>query len=111
MEITEYKKKNSIVLELKGRLDTVTSIDLEKKIQELMERPERRLVFDFSELNYISSSGLRVLLMAAKRLKAVDGKMALVSLNDQNQAVFEIAGFSSFFTVYQSQDEAINSHS
>jgi anti-anti-sigma factor len=111
MEITEYKKKNSIVLELKGRLDTITSIDLEKKIQELMERPERRLVFDFSELNYISSSGLRVLLMAAKRLKAVDGKMALVSLNDQNQAVFEIAGFSSVFTVYQSQDEAINSHS
>ena len=80
-------------------------------MQELMERPERRLVFDFSELNYISSSGLRVLLMAAKRLKAVDGKMALVSLNDQNQAVFEIAGFSSVFTVYQSQDEAINSHS
>ena len=111
MEITEYKKKNSIVLELKGRLDTVTSIDLEKRIQEVMERPERQLVLDFSQLSYISSSGLRVLLMAAKRLKAVDGKMALVSLNDQNQAVFEIAGFSSVFTVYQSQDEAINSHS
>jgi anti-sigma B factor antagonist len=111
MEITEYKKKNSIVLELKGRLDTVTSIDLENKIQELMERPERQLVLDFSQLSYISSSGLRVLLMAAKRLKAVDGKMALVSLNDQNQAVFEIAGFSSVFTVYQSQDEAVNRQS
>lgn len=111
MEITENKKKNSVVLELKGRLDTVTSIDLEKKIQELMERRERQLVLDFSQLSYISSSGLRVLLMAAKRLKAVEGKMALVSLNDQNQAVFEIAGFSSVFTVYQSQEEAVNSHS
>jgi anti-sigma B factor antagonist len=50
-------------------------------------------------------------LTAARRVKAVNGRLALVSLNDRNQAVFEMAGFSSVFTVYQSQDEAVNSHS
>jgi anti-sigma B factor antagonist len=111
MEITENKRKSSVILELKGRLDTVSSDSLGSKIEGLIDRGERHLVLDFSELNYISSSGLRVLLRAAKRVKAVNGKLALVSLNDQNQAVFEIAGSSSVFTVYQSQDEAVDSQS
>ena len=111
MEITEKKRNNIIVLELKGRLDTVSSNSLGSKIQGLVDSGERLLILDFSELDYISSSGLRVLLMAAKHVKGVDGKLALVSLNDQNQTVFELAGFSTVFTVYQSQDEAVNSHS
>ena len=111
MDITESKRKSSVILELRGRLDTVSSNGLRSKIEGLMDRGEIHLVLDFSELNYISSSGLRVLLMAAKRVKAVNGKLALVCLNDQNQAVFEIAGFSSAFTVYPSQEEAVDSHS
>jgi anti-anti-sigma factor len=110
MEITGNKSKSSVVLELRGRLDTISSDGLRSEIEGLMERGERQLVLDFSGLNYVSSSGLRVLLMAAKRVKAVNGKLALVSLNDQNQAVFEIAGFSSVFTVYPSQEEALDSH-
>jgi anti-sigma B factor antagonist len=109
MEITEKKRENSVVLELKGRLDAASSESLWSTIDGLVDRGERYLILDFSELNYISSSGLRVLLMAARRVKAVNGKLALVSLNDQNQAVFEIAGFSSVFTVYQSQEEAVDS--
>jgi anti-sigma B factor antagonist len=111
MEITEKKRNNIVVLELKGRLDTVSSGSLGSKILGLVDGGNRHLILDFSELEYISSSGLRVLLMAAKRVQGVDGKLALVSLNDQNQAVFELAGLSTVFTVYQSQDEAVNSHS
>ena len=99
------------MLQLRGRLDTVSSDGLRSKIEGLMDRGERQQVLDFSGLNYISSSGLRVLLTAAKRVKAVNGKLALVSLNRQNQTVFEIAGFSTVFTVYQSQEEAVDSHS
>jgi anti-sigma B factor antagonist len=111
MEITGNKRKRSVVLELRGRLDTVSADGLGSRIEGLMERGERHLVLDFSELNYISSSGLRVLLMAAKRVKAVNGKLALVSLTRQNKVVFEIAGFSPVFTVYPSQEEAVDSHS
>jgi anti-anti-sigma factor len=110
MDITGNKSKGSVVLELRGRLDTVSSDDLSSKIEGLMERGERHLVLDFSEVNYISSSGLRVILMAAKRVKAVHGKLALVSLNRQSQVVFQLAGFSTVFTVYPSQDEAVDSH-
>jgi anti-sigma B factor antagonist len=111
MDITGNKSKSSVVLELRGRLDTISSDGLRSEIEGLMERGERQLMLDFSGLNYVSSSGLRVLMTAAKRVKAVNGMLALVSLNRQSQVVFQIAGFSSVFTVYPSQEEAVDSHS
>jgi anti-sigma B factor antagonist len=67
----------------------------------------QRLVVDLSQLEYVSSSGLRVFLLAAKRLQATDGKIVLCALKDQIRQVFDLAGFSSFLSTYGSRDEAI----
>ncbi|MBI2470808.1 MAG: STAS domain-containing protein [Planctomycetes bacterium] len=108
MEITENKRNNIIILELKGNLNVMTTNLLEEKFTALIEHGERLLVVDFSRLDYISSAGLRVFLIAAKKLKNVNGKIALSSLKPQIKEVFDIAGFSSIFSIFNSQEDAVH---
>lgn len=107
MEIREGRKSGFVVLEPVGRIDTKTSHEFEKKIVELLNSGERRFLIDLAEVEYMSSAGLRVLLMLAKKLSGTDGHLALCSMNDQVREVFEIAGFTSIFTIAPSQAEAI----
>ncbi len=108
MEITEDKKNNIVILGLKGNLNVMTANLLEEKFTALMDKGERRLVVDFSHLDYISSAGLRVFLIAAKKLKSIQGKIVLSSLNAQIKEVFDISGFSSIFPMFNSREDAIN---
>jgi anti-anti-sigma factor len=78
---------------LKGRLDSVTSSSLEKSLQPLFGSAGSRTLVDFSDLSYISSAGLRVILMAAKRAKQSQGKLVLCCLLPHVREVFEISGF------------------
>ena len=107
MDIIEEKKDKAILLTLKGRLDSSTSPALEEKIVSLLNGGEKKLAVNFASLDYISSAGLRVLLMAAKRLKQGNGKIALYALKDHIREVFEIAGFSSLFPIYPSEEGAL----
>jgi len=106
MEIAERKAGNVCVVGIIGRLDSGTSESLGQQLHQLIDRGERRLVIDAEKLDYISSTGLRVLLVAAKRLKAVDGRIVLSSLKPHIMEVFEIAGFKSIFPIYDNADQA-----
>jgi len=108
MEITESKKDNTVILALAGRLDASNAGKLEEKILALIASGERRLIVEAAQLDYISSAGLRVLLVAAKRLNANDGKIVIAALKDQVKEVFDIAGFSSIFEVYGTTAEAMS---
>jgi anti-sigma B factor antagonist len=107
MEISERKTADIITLSLAGKLDTSTAKAFEEKILGQIESGERRIVIDLARLDYISSAGLRVFVLAAKRLDGTRGKIALCALRDSVKQVFDIAGFSSIFSVYGSHDEAI----
>ena len=107
MEITQAKQNDIVILKLKGRLDTLSSSSLEKKLLDLSEQNENELIIDFSQLDFISSSGLRVLLMAGKKLKSVKGKIAFCTLKDHVKEVFDIAGFTILFHMFPSQEEAM----
>jgi anti-anti-sigma factor len=89
-----------------GRLDGTTGSAFEKDILNRIETGVRRLLLDFSQLQYISSAGLRIVLVAAKRMKASGGRMALCSLNRQIAEVFEISGFASILDIFPSRDDA-----
>jgi anti-anti-sigma factor len=67
----------------------------------------QRLAVDLSQLDYVSSSGLRVFLLAAKQLQGTQGKIVLCALKDHVRQVFDLAGFSSVLSIYGSRDEAI----
>jgi anti-anti-sigma factor len=109
MEITQQKRGAIVLLSLKGRLDASTSGRLEEKLIELIDGGEKQFVFNFLNLDYISSAGLRVLLMAAKRLKNVEGKIVLAALNDHIREVFEIAGFTAIFPIFDIEEDALRS--
>ena len=109
MEINEDKKGDVVILTLSGKLDATSSKAFEDRILAVIDAGERQLVVDLSRLDYVSSSGLRVFLLAAKRQNSASGKIVLCSLKDPVKEVFDIAGFSSIFSIYGSHDEAIKS--
>ncbi len=107
MEIREERKEGFFVLGLVGRLDAATSKQFEDKILATIDGGEKRFVIDLSQLDYISSSGLRVFLLASKRLNPAGGKVILCSLKEPVRQVFEIAGFASILPIVASRDEAV----
>lgn len=107
MNINEMKTEKVMVLSIEGRLDSNTSGILEKRISEITGAGDKNLVIDFSSMDYISSAGLRILLMAAKITKKVGGKVILAALCANVKEVFDVAGFTSIFTICATQEEAI----
>ena len=111
MDITEFRTADIVTLSLSGELDSMTSKTFEAKMLAQIASGDRRLIIDLARLDYISSSGLRVFVLAAKRLDTGNGKIVLCSLKDPVREVFDIAGFLSLFPVYDSHDEAIEAFS
>lgn len=107
MEILEVKQGDLVILEIAGRLDASTSPDLERWFLSLLDRGEQNVLIDFERLRYISSAGLRVLLMAAKRMAAAGGRLTLCALGSNIQEVFEIAGFTSIFQIHPTRLDAV----
>jgi len=107
VEIIETKKNDITVLALKGRLDTLSSTSLENKLLGIINNNVLNVIIDFSELEFISSSGLRVLLTAGKQVKTKQGMLVLCSLKEHVKEVFDVAGFTMLFKMYASLDEAI----
>src|SRR5512144_3149895 len=106
MEIKEEKQGDVTIIVLRGRLDANTSPALETRIQALLDQGECRLVFDFCQLTYISSLGLRVLIVAAKNLQKINGKIALASLADNIHEIFKIFGVTGAIPIYTTRAEA-----
>ena len=97
MTIKKELNGTSLCIAPAGRLDTTTSPDLEKELQESLEGVTD-LTLDFAELEYISSAGLRVLLATKKKLGA-EGSMKLVHVNEIVKEVFDVTGFSEILTI------------
>jgi anti-anti-sigma factor len=106
MDITERKTGEVCIVSLAGRLDSATAEAFGQRLHQLIDRGERRLVIDGEALDYISSAGLRVLLVSAKRLKTIEGQIVLSSLKPHIVEVFEIAGFKSIFPIYRNAEDA-----
>ncbi len=96
-----------VILRPVGRLDSTSSPELEHALTESLAAGTKRLIFDFANMDYISSAGLRVVLMAAKQLRPVQGKLALVGMSEVVKEVFEISGFLKLFAVGESIEDGI----
>ena len=106
MEISTRTSKDTHIVAIAGNLDSATSPEAQKALDAVLVSA-RKVVLDFSELDYISSAGLRVLLGAAKRLRASGGTRRVFGLNQSVREVFQISGFSTILPVYPSEAEAI----
>ncbi|MFH1078667.1 MAG: STAS domain-containing protein [Pseudomonadota bacterium] len=107
MEIHVLKEKDAVVVKVKGRIDAVTAPEFEKYLADLMAVGEKMFLLNFSGLEYISSAGLRSILVTAKHLKAKEGKLFFAELQSSVKDVFKISGFGSLFKIYDSEAEAL----
>ena len=98
MSLNIEKKAGEAVILLKGRLDTTTAPELEKYLEKELQNMTE-IVLDMEELEYISSAGLRVLLMAQKDMNQKTGTLKLIHVNEMIQEVFEITGFTDILTI------------
>ena len=97
------------ILDFSGNLDTNNSLTAETEVNRLIGEGSDRLLFNFGNLNFIASSGLRVLLSTAKQLKASGGRMVICNLNATVQDLFEISGFATILNLATDDDEALAS--
>jgi len=107
MEITEKNTEKCMIIGIQGRLDTISSAVFEKRLTELMDHQVTRILVNCSQMDYISSSGLRILLTALKRITAAKGKFVLSGMNDNINEIFAIAGFTKIFEIYPGEEEAL----
>ena len=97
LNINKSVKDATLYYALEGRLDTITSPELEEELKASLEDAQA-LVLDFEKLEYISSAGLRVLLSAQKTM-AKRGEMKLTHVNETVMEIFEVTGFADILTI------------
>ena len=96
----------SIVL-IPQRFDADTAPRLESDLKAMLTGSPQKMILDFSKTEYIASAGLKVLLVITRDLMKTGGRVALSGLRPTVHKVFDIAGFTSIFTICTSQEEAI----
>ena len=97
LNITKNINGEKAEFKLEGRLDTVTAPELERVLKESLEGI-KDLTFDFQDLEYISSAGLRILLSAQKTMSS-QGKMVVENVNETIMEIFEVTGFCEVLTI------------
>jgi len=106
MEILEYKR--AAVVTLAGRIDSSTSADLETALQTLIDKGKRNLVLDMARVDFLSSSGLRVLVNAYKACKGT-GELCVAQPSGRAASSLAIAGVDTLFTVYATREARVAS--
>ena len=110
MNVTQETVGNILVLGLEGKLDSNSTKDLESILLKAMDEGAIRILLDFSSSVYICSSGLGVILSAAKRVKKQAGRVALCRLNHNIQRVFEVSGLNRILDIEGSREAALSKY-
>ncbi len=96
-----------LVAKVEGRVDSSNSQDFERQLQGAIGEDVKAVVVDLGQLAYISSAGLRVVLLVAKTLGQRNVSISLCALSDPVQSVFEISGFNRIIQIYDTQADAL----
>jgi len=107
MEIQTTIKGNAVVVAVIGRMDTTTTPQYETKLRGLISSGHKYFVVDCTHLGYISSAGLRGILITEEAIKAVGGKIAFANIRDTVKEVFTISGFATIFQICDSVEFAL----
>ena len=107
MEINESKQAGKRIIAMTGRLDVASDPEFEEAGLAALAEGDYHIVVDLSKLVYISSAGLRSILVVGKKAKANGGNLSLCGLTGIVKEVFEMSGFDSFFGIYDDVDQAV----
>lgn len=107
IEMHEEKKKDIFILRLKGRLDGITSPLLGNKIDECISKGENKFLLNFAEVDYLSSTGIKILFNSTKRLKSLSGKLILCSVSPTVLEVLKMPGLISEIDMTENEEDAL----
>jgi anti-sigma B factor antagonist len=107
VDLREDTAGDVLILEVKGRIDSATAPALGERLTALLADPNRRLVLDLGQLEYISSAGFRVLLLAGKRADEGGSRLVLCGVSGKVRQLFDIGGFLDLFGISASREEGI----
>ncbi|MFS0726544.1 STAS domain-containing protein [Paenibacillus sp. 1P07SE] len=106
MEITIQQVDDVVVIQWKGRLDSASMTQAEQHFLRLWDGGCRRIVFRLDELDYVSSAGLRVMLLTVKKSRADEGRVAFCLLRDNVREILDISGFTQIFPLFATLEAA-----
>lgn len=106
MELTEQRSEKALTVAVAGRLDSASSAGFESKLLGVITAGERAVILECTALAYLSSAGLRALLVAAKKMKAAGGQLVIAALRDEVREVFELSGFDTVFPTFATAADA-----
>ena len=107
MELNGERHGDVMVLMPEGRIDGSNSADFESAVMARIDDGSEAILLDFAGISYISSAGLRAVLVLAKKLNQANGRFALCSMQPSVQSVFEVSGFAQIINVLPGRDEAL----
>ncbi|MFC5702296.1 STAS domain-containing protein [Cohnella faecalis] len=108
MNIVTTESGGVTVMAIEGRLDGIHASEAESAFLKLAAEGRSRFVLDFKDMVYISSAGLRVVLVAAKKVRSLQGRLICAGMSDQVRDVFEMSGFLSILETAAGTDEALS---
>ena len=109
MDVATERKNDVLSVLVSGRIDGTNVMQFEETVRTAIEESDHAVVMDLERLSYISSAGLRILLLIAKSLMGRDAKLALCAMSDQMRKVFETGGFDRIIPIHPSRAEALSS--
>ncbi len=108
MDLNFKKVENVIIIYFRGRLDVHHSLDIEDELNRLISmEPVNHFIINMKDVEYVSSSGLRVIVMSMKALKRKNRMMLICCINGAVQKVFEIVQLTDLLQIYESEEEAL----
>jgi anti-anti-sigma factor len=106
MEITSRQDGAVTIIEVKGRMDAVTAPDFDQFFREAASSDTKDFLILLNGLDYISSAGLRSILMAAKQITVKNGRLVIAGIKDAVKEVFNISGFQAILRICESEEDA-----
>ena len=107
VDIKPERKGNLLILRFSGRLDAISTPEAEKKVLEKVDQGSIHLLFDFSNIDYISSAGMRMLLAITKKIKSSSGQLVLFGVTTNVMDVFKMSGFDHVLELIDTEEEAL----
>jgi anti-sigma B factor antagonist len=107
MDIVEHQNEDVTIVEVRGRIDSTTAREFGDRLSEIFSSGRTRVVLELRDTPYMSSAGFRVLLIAAKRLEAMQGRLVLCGLSPELRRLFDLGAFTDLFQISTSREDAL----
>ena len=107
MKVNTIEESTALVALAEGRIDSSNAIDFDNALGDLIEKSQQAFILDFEAISYISSAGLRVILLTAKSLQKLEREFIVCSLSESIAELFKISGFDRLIQVRGTRAEAL----